>query len=113
MARDPREKVLQQERRLHVRSLAVQRYGSCTAEAAHAAHIGSRTILAMAVVGGVSVLLVGFSSLAAWVFTATALSVAAAYVLVHYRRQVTSADQELRQALSSADEDERPAEAHG
>jgi len=116
MAPDPPEKHRRQERRLHCQSLAVERFGHRTSSAAIRAGVILRTILALTAVTGAVVLVLGAGqvfSLVVWLAVAAALSVAMGYILVNYRREVKSADEQLRKALSSTDEDQRPAEAHG
>jgi len=115
MASDPREKYRRQERRLHCQSLVVQRFGRRTSGAAIGAGLGLRIILALTAVTGEVVLVLGAGqlfNLVVWLAVTAALTVAMGCILVNYKREVKSADEELRKALSSTDEDQCQSEAH-
>ena len=115
MAPDPKKNQGQEARRLHAESLAVEKYGFHTSSAAMRARVSLVAILVLTAGTGLIVLFLGADpmfSLKVWVVAGGLLCVAMGYVLVNYRRDVNSADDELRRALASADEDRCLAEAH-
>ena len=115
MAPNPNERYLQQERQLHLESLAVERFGFRTAGAVFRARLSLRAILVLTVTTGLLLVFLGAGqrfSVVVGLVLSVSLAGALAYISWDYRREIRSADQELRRALSSAGKYQHTAEAH-